>query len=135
MRSLVGLGTCDAEKARDLGIPSILSDKPAEEAVKARRATAVEASEKEASKFQLGAVLSARIVKRILQGDFVDIAKFSEANLELEMRNAAVTDEALGVNYPQFRAWHRGRRGSASMRVWWSVPTLRKQRTCSPIWP
>ena len=43
----------------------------------------MEASEKEASKFQLGAtlpVLSARIVKRILRGDFVDIAEFSEAN-------------------------------------------------------
>ena len=96
MRSLVGLGTYDAEKARDLGIPSILSDKPAEEAVKVRRATAVEASEKEASKFQLGAtlpVLPARIVKRIVRGDFVDIAESSEANLELEMRNSAVADE------------------------------------------
>ena len=138
MRSLVGLGTYDAEKARDLGIPSILSDKPAEEAVKARRATAVEASEKEASKFQLGAtlpVLSARIVKKILRGDFVDMAEFSEANLELEMRNSAVTDEGKASSNPQFRAWRRGQRGSASMRVWWSVPTLRKQRTCSPIWP
>ena len=96
MWSLVCLGTYNAEKARDLGILSILTDKPAEEAVKVRRATAVEASEKEASKFQLGAttpVLSARIVNRILWDDFVDMAEFSEANLELEMRNSAVADE------------------------------------------
>ena len=43
MCALVGLGTYDAKKARDLGIPSILRDKPAEEAVKSRRVTAVEA--------------------------------------------------------------------------------------------
>ena len=34
VRSLEGLGTYDAKKARDLGTPTILCDKPAEKAIK-----------------------------------------------------------------------------------------------------
>ncbi len=45
--------------------------------------------ESPAGKFQLGEtlpVVPARIVRRILKGDFVDMAELSEENLEVELR-------------------------------------------------
>ena len=47
-------------------------------------------------KFQLGEtlpVVPARIVRRVLRGDFVDMAELTEDNLELELRRGSEADE------------------------------------------
>lgn len=47
-------------------------------------------------KFQLGPtlpVVPARIVRRVLRGDYVDMAELSEDNLELELRRSTEGEE------------------------------------------
>ena len=67
-------------------------------------------------KFQLGEtlpVVPARIVRRVLRGDFVDMAELTEDNLELELRRGSEADEGKPVplhklkSVPDIVAWAR----------------------------
>ena len=69
-----------------------------------------------AAKFQLGETqpfVPVRIVKRILQGHFVEMAELSEENLGLELRRGSEEEEGKAVpgrrlkEVPSFTAWTR----------------------------
>ena len=93
-----GLGVFDAGRVRDLGLPSFedtlgpVGPGEVSGGTKAQGTPSVAAQ-----KFQLGEtlpVVPARIVRRVLRGDYVDMAELTEENLELELRRAADGDEA-----------------------------------------
>ncbi len=80
------LGEFDVGRVRDLSLPTIATAPGLAEPVAAKptKATATP-SEPATTKFQLGEtlpVVPVRIVRRILKGDFVDMAELTEENLE-----------------------------------------------------
>ncbi len=85
----------------DFGLPTIASAPGRAEPapVKPVKATAPP-SQSPTTKFQLGEtlpVVPARIVRRILKGDFVDMAELTEENLELELRHSLEGEESKSV--------------------------------------
>ncbi len=100
----VGLGTVEADRVRDLGLPAFddhvsPSVTPVEE-LKRVGAGPVSANTKKGDttvqKFQLGPtlpVVPARIVRCVLRGDYVDMAELTEDNLELELRRSTEGEE------------------------------------------
>ena len=92
-------------------------------------------------KFQLGEtlpVVPARIVRRVLRGDFVDMAELTEDNLELELRRGSEADEGKPVPLHKLNrcrtSWH-GPVRSACTPVLWSAHTPPRPRICGPTWP
>ena len=88
----LGLGMLDVSRTRDLGLPAIgmelgLADPKGSES---KAVAAEDGPESDVvQKFQLGEtlpVVSARMVHRILKGDFTDMAELSEEHLEFELR-------------------------------------------------
>ncbi len=95
------LGEYDAGRVVDLGLPTIASAPGRAELapVKPVKATAPP-SEPPTTKFQLGErlpVVPARIVRRILKANFVDMAELTEENLELELRRSLEGEESKPV--------------------------------------
>ena len=91
----LGLGMLDVSHVRDLGLPAIGKELGSVEP-KGSESKAVAAEDGPESgvvqKFQLGEtlpVVSARMVRHILKGDFVDMAELSEEHLEFELRRSA----------------------------------------------
>ena len=112
-----GLGAVDAGRVRDLGLPSFddsLLPDPTVEPCGSKKAgmhpeltgnkNADGPSGTEAKKFQLGPtlpVVPARIVCRVLRGDYVDMAELTEDSLKLELRHS--TDGEEGKSIPLSR--------------------------------
>ncbi len=95
------LGEFDVGRVRDLGLPTIATAPGLAEPVAAKptKATATP-SEPATTKFQLGEtlpVVPARIVRRILKGDFVDMAELTEENLEVELRRSLDGEDSKPV--------------------------------------
>ncbi len=100
----VGLGPVDAGRVRDLGLP-VFDDHGSPSVAPVEGPKCVGAGRESASskkgdvtvqKFQLGPtlpVVPARIVRRMLRGDYVDMAELSEDNLELELRRSTEGEE------------------------------------------
>ena len=90
------LGVFDASRVRDLGLPTITALGSVGSYGPGPGTPAPEPLPSTPAKFQLGEtlpVVSARIVRRILHGDFVDMAELTEENLELELRRSLEGDE------------------------------------------
>ncbi len=79
------LGEFDAGRVRDLSLPTMAENLGSPGGAGSEPGKAITAPpESPAGKFQLGEtlpVVPARIVRRILKGDFVDMAELSEENL------------------------------------------------------
>ena len=103
-----GLGVFDAGRVRDLGLTSFedhLGPVGPGEVSGGTKAWGIPSVA--AQKFQLGEtlpVVPARIVRRVLHGDYVDMADVTEENLELELRRAADGDEAKSVPLSRLKA-------------------------------
>ncbi len=86
------LGEFDAGRVRDLSLPTMAENLVSPGGAGSEPGKAIGAPpESPAGKFQLGEtlpVVPARIVRRILKGDFVDMAELSEENLEVELRRS-----------------------------------------------
>ena len=110
--SCAGLGAVDAGRIRDLSLPSFGDPLPSVEAVVEPSGSKKAGSFLEPSgskrtegssmvqKFQLGPtlpVVPARIVRRVLRGDYVDMAELTEVNLELELRRSTDSDEVKPI--------------------------------------
>ena len=89
-------------------------------------------------KFQLGEtlpVVPARIVRRVLRGDFVDMAELTEDNLELELRRGSEADEGKPVPLhklkpvPDIVAW------AHSFCLYAGIVVSTHPRICGPTWP
>ena len=90
------LGEFDASRVRDLGLPTITALEPVGSDGPGPSTPTPDPLPSTPAKFQLGEtlpVVSARIVRRILRGDFVDMAELTEENLELELRRSLEGDE------------------------------------------
>ena len=108
-----GLGAVDAGRVRDLGLPSFddsLLPDPAVEPCGSKKAgmhpeltgnkNADGPSGIVAQKFQLGPtlpVVPARIVRRVLRGDYVDMVELTEDNLELELRHSTDGEDEKSI--------------------------------------
>ncbi len=95
------LGEFDVGRVWDLGLPTIATAPGLAEPVAAKptKATATP-SEPATTKFQLGEtlpVVPARIVRRILKGDFVNMAELTEENLEVELRHSLDGEDSKPV--------------------------------------
>ena len=114
------LGSVDPYLVRDLGLPA-LDDHvgpqagPVGPVVEASGGSS-QSSGGPAVKFQLGETqpfVPVRIVKRILQGHYVDMAELSEENLGLELRRGSEEEEGKTApvrrlkEVPSFAAWTR----------------------------
>ena len=95
------LGVFDASRVRDLGLPPFEDPPlPSGAGETSGGAKAQGTSGPVVQKFQLGPtlpVVPARIVRRVLRRDFVDMAELMEENLELELRRASESDEGKPV--------------------------------------
>ena len=114
------LGAFDACLVRDLGLPTIGTEPglvgPGGADPSGTVASGDASGPVSTQKFQLGEtlpVVPARIVRRILRGEFVDMAKLSEEHLELELRRALEGEEGRTLPphklrpVPDILAWVR----------------------------
>ena len=114
------LGAFDACLVRDLGLPTIGTEPglvgPGGADPSGTVASGDASGPVSTQKFQLGEtlpVVPARIVRRILRGEFVDMAELSEEHLELELRRALEGEEGRTLPphklrpVPDILAWVR----------------------------
>ncbi len=102
--SLIGstLGVFDSSKVKDLGLPTIGTEpgpvRPGgRESSSAGSSREVAGPSSSPQKFQLGEtlpVVPSRLVRRVLRGDYIDMAELSEEHLELELRRSLEGEES-----------------------------------------
>ena len=150
--SCAGLGAVDAGRVRDLGLPSFEDPLPSVEAVvepsgSKKAGSLLEPSSSKRTegsmvqKFRLGPTLPmvpARIVRRVLRGDYVDMAELMEENLELELCRSTGSDEVKSIPLsklipvPDALTWARS---FCLYLALLSVPTQVRLRICWLTWP
>ena len=76
----------------------------------------------------------ARLVKRILAGEFVDMGELSEEALRAEFRRSGEEGGARNLPWPSFARCRIGMLGLHSTRVWCAEPTQGRQWLCGVTW-
>ena len=107
------LGVFDTSKAIDLGLPAMdaASGPEGPLALIASGVLTSVSSGNGVQKFELGEtlpVVPAGIVRRILRGDYIDMAELSEENLDLELRRSADGEEGMSTRCAQSQTSSRG---------------------------